>query len=85
MQQYRVLVTIDLLKLAKPPPRERALILNFLERLQSEPFQRGDYQESDSTGRAVEIKVLGKYALTYWADHAAKEIKVTRIELADFR
>jgi hypothetical protein len=28
-------------------------------------------------------KVIGRYALTFWADHAVSEIKVTHIKLAD--
>jgi hypothetical protein len=31
----------------------------------------------------VQIKIIGDYALTYWADHPVKEVKVTKIELAD--
>ena len=83
MDAYRVLVTLNFLQLPKPPPRERSLILAFLEQLQSQPNQQGDYQETDSVGRPIQIKIIGKYALTYWADHAVKEVKVTRIELAD--
>jgi hypothetical protein len=57
--------------------------LKFLEALADDPSKRGDYQERDDVGRAVQIKVVGKFALTYWADHAVKEIKVTKIEKAD--
>jgi hypothetical protein len=31
------------------------------------------------------VKVLGAYAITYWADHPVNEVKVIRIELADGR
>jgi hypothetical protein len=79
----RVLVALNFLQLPKPPPRERALILGFLEQLQSNPNRQGDYQETDSSGRQIQIKIIGKHALTYWADHAVKEVKVTKIELAD--
>jgi hypothetical protein len=34
-------------------------------------------------GNPVQIKIIGDYALTFWADHAVKEVKVTRIERAD--
>lgn len=49
----------------------------------SDPLKTGDYEERDEIGRPVAIKIVGEYALTYWADHAVKEIKVTRIEKAD--
>lgn len=83
MEPYRVLVCIEVLQLQKPSRRDRDLILRFLEGLQRDPYGQGDYEETDEVGRPVWIKVVGKYALTYWADHAVKEVKVTRIELAD--
>ena len=83
MAPYRVLVCIEILQLQKPSRRDRDLILRFLESLGSNPYGKGDYEERDAVERPVQIKVIGKYALTYWADHAVKEIKVTKIELAD--
>jgi mRNA-degrading endonuclease RelE of RelBE toxin-antitoxin system len=83
VESYRVLVCIEVLQLQKPSRRERDLILSFLESLGSNPFGKGDYEEKDDIDRPVQIKVIGKYALTYWADHAIKEVKVTKIELAD--
>lgn len=83
MEPYRVLVCIEILQLQKPSRRDRDLILRFLESLGSSPFAKGDYEEKDDVGRPVQIKVIGKYARTYWPDHAVKEVKVTKIELAD--
>ena len=83
MDPYRVLVCIEVLQLQKPSRRQRDLMLGFLERLGGDPFAKGDYEEKDEVGRPVQIRVIGNYALTYWADHAVKEVKVTRIELAD--
>ena len=45
---------------------------------------KGDYEETDEVGRPVQIKVVGFYALTYWADHAVSEIKVIKVEKADY-
>ena len=84
MDPYRVLVCIEILQIQQPSRQERDLILRFLESLESRPSRKGDYEEMDAVGRPVQIKVIGKYALTYWADHAVKEVKVTRIELADW-
>jgi hypothetical protein len=77
------LVCIEILQLEKPSRRDRDLILRFLESLGSNPFARGDYEETDEVGRPVQIKVIGRYALTYLPDHAVKEVKVAKIELAD--
>jgi mRNA-degrading endonuclease RelE of RelBE toxin-antitoxin system len=82
---YRVLVSIDFLQMKRPPKRDRERMLSFLEGLAENPFVRGDYEEQDEAGRPIQIKIMGKYAMTYWVDHAVKEVKVTRLELADQR
>ena len=62
------------------PRRERDRIPPFLESLAEYPNTLGGYQGHDDVGRPVQIKIVGDYALTYWADHPVKEVKVTRIE-----
>ncbi len=49
----------------------------------TDPFRSGDYEELDTHGRPVQIKIVGKYALTFWVDHSEKEIKIIKIESAD--
>ena len=83
MQPYKVLVTIEVLQMKRPPRAERERILSFLESLANHPELSGDYAERDDAGRSVQIKIVGDFALTYWADHAVKEVKVTKIENAD--
>lgn len=83
MQPYKVLISIEVLQLERPARRERERILAFLESLADNPGKTGDYEERDEAGRPVQIKIVGDYALTYWADHAVKEVKVTKIETAD--
>ena len=83
MAPYRVLITREVLALAKPGWRERQRLMNFLETLADDPFQEGDFQEKDDDGRTVEVKILGQYAVTFWADHALKEVKVTKMVKAD--
>jgi mRNA-degrading endonuclease RelE of RelBE toxin-antitoxin system len=83
LQPYKVLVSIEVLQLERPSRREREQILSFLESLAENPGKSGDYEEHDDASRPVQIKIVGDYALTYWADHAAREVKVTRIEKAD--
>ena len=43
----------------------------------------GDYSEHNHSGRMIEIKIIGQYAVTNWADHAVKEMKVVDIRRAD--
>ena len=83
MQPYKVLVTIEALQMKRPSGVERDRILSFLEALANNPDRPGDYTERDNSGRSVQIKIVGDYALTYWVDHPVKEVKVTKIEKAD--
>ncbi|MEO5913826.1 MAG: hypothetical protein ABIS50_06310 [Luteolibacter sp.] len=61
----------------------RRLVTAFIDALAAEPFTEGDYSLPDATGRNLHIKVLGSYAVTFWADHPAREIKITDIRSAD--
>jgi hypothetical protein len=83
MEPYRILVTADLLREPRQSRKTRDLILNFLDFLARNPSADGDYHELDAIGRTVQIKVLGDCALTFWTDHAVKEIKVVKVEKAD--
>ena len=83
MQPYKVLVSIEVLHLKRPSRQQRDQILSFLESLAEHPSKPDDYEERDEVGRPIQITIVGDYALTYWADHAVKEVKVTRIETAD--
>ena len=85
MQPYKVLVSIAVLQLERPARAERDKILSFLETLADNPTKPGDFEERDDAGRPVQIKIVGDYALTYWADHAVREVKVTKVEKADRR
>ena len=62
---------------------QRIRIARFLDSLAENPGQSGDYAEQDETQRQIEIRVIGQYAVTYWADHAINEVKVTDIRRAD--
>ena len=72
-----------MLSLARPSAQDRRAVISFLESLSADPYQLGDYEEADEAGRSVQIKIVGKYVLTFWADHAVREAKLVRIEKAD--
>jgi hypothetical protein len=57
-------------------------ILRLLEQLQSDPFRQGEFQERDAAGRGNEVTLLEEWMVTFWSDHAAKEIRVLRLEHA---
>ena len=55
----------------------------YIRSLPSDPDQAGDFTDKDDTDRVIQVKVVGRYAVTWWADHPVREIKVTHIQLAD--
>lgn len=58
-------------------------VLDFIESLAGNPFREGDATISDEHGRAVQVKMLGRLVLFYWADHANKEARVVDLANAD--
>ncbi len=64
-------------------PSWRASVIRFLESLALDPFQTGDYTERDSSDRNLQVKILGPWAVVYWADHAVTEVKVVQILASD--
>ena len=63
--------------------QSRTCIIAFVESLSADPFQSGDYSEPDTTGRPCQVKIIGKYAVYFWSDHAVKEVKVVDLLDAD--
>lgn len=61
-----------------PKARQRRLT-KLIYQLAAYPFQLGDYQMKDSTGRALENLRLEGFVITYWVDHWAKELRVLDI------
>jgi len=39
--------------------------------------------EKDATLRELQIKIVGKYAITYWLDSPVRKVMVVDISLAD--
>ncbi len=61
-------------------PRER--LLAFFRQLAAHPFMLGDYQDSDTRGRALEVLLVeNEFLVTWHADHAAKQIRVVGLEI----
>ncbi len=81
--EYQVVLHGDLLELLFQMRRtERRRLIQFFDTVAKKPGTPGDYEEADSVGRLNQVKVLGRWAITYWADHAVKELRVVRIESA---
>ena len=62
------------------PIRQREKLLRTLDSLARFPNQTGDYQEAGTSGRLYEVKLFADLLLTWWVDHAVREIRIVRIE-----
>lgn len=83
MTPYRVFLAREVVEsLRKLPLRQRLELTKFLASLEASPFQRGDYTERDATDRPIEVRICGRHAVCYWADHAVKEVKVIDLKPA---
>mgnify|MGYP005854586897 FL=1 len=63
--------------------RKRKMLRTFVHELSSDPFNQGDFTEIDDTGRQTCTKLVDDFAVSYYPDHAVKEIKVFQIAFAD--
>ena len=84
MNRYNVFLRFEAIEALKATGGlQRKQLSTYIDQLGNNPDSAGDYTERDDTDRIIEIKVVGQYAITFWADHAAEEIKVVDIRRAD--
>jgi hypothetical protein len=83
MRPYAVFINEQALAAAPRSGMQRESVMKFIRSLADNPNTAGDFVEKDNAGRVVQVKVIGSYAVTFWADHAVSEIKVTHIKSAD--
>lgn len=65
--------------LAMPKARQR-LVGRLLFQLAETPSQPGDYSTSDDSGRSVQHILIGEFHLSYWPDHAVRELRIVEID-----
>jgi hypothetical protein len=74
---YEVFVRYEVYQiLQRVSAADRERFCDFVESLADDPFRAGDATTPDDTGRVVQAKVLGRFVVFYWADHAEKEVRV---------
>jgi hypothetical protein len=59
---------------------DRRRLVKTFDQLANDPFQLGKYQAQDTTGRTIQVKPVGRFLVSYWADHGAKELRVINLE-----
>jgi hypothetical protein len=80
---YEVYLHEKVLECAPRSGSSRRRVMDFVRSLASDPFQKGDYEDSDPAGHRVGVKLVGRYAVTFFVDHAVGEVKVVNIAPAD--
>jgi mRNA-degrading endonuclease RelE of RelBE toxin-antitoxin system len=83
MARYAVYLHFELLEVVPKRGAQQQKILRFIQSLAENPFAEGDFTDKDETSRTRQIKIVGDYAITFWADHPAKTVMVMDIALAD--
>ena len=83
MRPYAIYINEAALASAPQSGSQRQHVFKFVRSLAENPHSPGDFSEKDNDGRTIQVKVVGRYAVTFWADHAVSEIKITHIKLAD--
>lgn len=68
---------------ATAPRSEQRKLVVILDAVKVAPSRRGDLQERDAQGRVNEVLVVGDWLVTYWPDHAVRELRVMRLERVD--
>jgi cyanophycinase-like exopeptidase len=83
MRPYAIYINESALGSAPRAGAARERLMRFIRSLADNPHTLGDFSEKDDAGRTVQVKIIGHHAVTFWADHAVSEIKVTHIKPAD--
>ena len=64
------------------PIRQREKRADYFDQIAARPATKGDFVEYDSVGRPHEVKLVDDFLITFRADHAAREIRIVRVEKA---
>jgi hypothetical protein len=57
--------------------------MDFIRGLAADPYAPGDFTDTDESFRTRQVKVVSKYAITYWVDHPVKAVMIVAVRQAD--
>ena len=64
--------------MACPSPLRQSLMNQFLK-LAANPRMKGQRSVRDLSGREHQVLEVGTWEVTYWADHAVRELRIVRL------
>jgi len=82
MVAYSVYLHLDLLEVVPVRGAQRRAIMRFVRSL-AENRLLGDFTDQDESLRTRQIKIVGRYAITYWVDDPAKAVMIVAVRAAD--
>ena len=65
-----------LVNLSKAKQRK---VVGLIFQLADHPMQLGDYATRDELGHEIQHLMIGDWHLSFWPDHAVRELRVTEI------
>jgi hypothetical protein len=83
VEPYSVYIHFELLDMIPRRDDQRAKIIKFIRSLATNPYALGDFTDKDANFRTRQVKIIGKYAVTYWIDDPVKAVMVVGIQVAD--
>lgn len=63
--------------------RERKALLDFFDRLARQPATTSEWTVVDQAGRTHYQTAVGCFLVTYWPDHAVREVRIVRLDRVD--
>ncbi len=63
--------------------RDRQALLLFFEKLARQPSLETEWTMIDRAGRTNFQIAVGRYLVTFWSDHAAREVRIVRPDKID--
>lgn len=81
MKPYAVYVHSDVMHLLiQMSASRRRKLADFFAQLVADPFTRGAFTERDLHDREAQVVIFGAYVITFFADHAAREVQIMSLE-----
>ena len=63
--------------------RVRAKAEDIFDLLARHPHTEGDFAEKTPAGRVHQVKVFENMIVTFWVDHAVREVRIVRREVVE--
>ena len=83
MGAYSVYLHLELLEVVPARGEQRLLIMSFVRSLADNAHTPGDFTDRDESFRTRQIKIVGRYAVTYWVDDPVKAVMIVGVAVAD--